>query len=98
ACSGLRLFAPGLPFRSPSQGFQLLQAEPPSLTALQAVELNRPDGDAAQAQHLVIQAGQHSADLTVLPLVQDDTQPGAFAVCLQALDALGADVAVTQPD
>src|SRR5436305_13970277 len=56
------------------------------------------DGDALQAQHLVVELGQHPANLAVLALVQHDLQPGAFALTLEPANPACLDMAITQPD
>ncbi len=44
------------------------------------------------------QPGQHAANLAVLALVEDDLQPGALTLRLQAAHPSGADVAIAEPD
>ena len=44
------------------------------------------------------QPGQHAANFPILPLAQNDAQPGAFALPLQPFHLSGADVAVAEPD
>jgi hypothetical protein len=60
--------------------------------------MHRADGDALQPQHLVVELGEHPANLAVLPLAEHDPQPRPVALRLDAADALGLDLAVRQPD
>src|SRR5262249_38487262 len=56
----------------------------------QDVELNRADRGTLEPQYLVAELCEHPADFAVLALTQDDLEPGALALLLEAFDALRA--------
>ncbi len=60
--------------------------------------MNPTDGDALQAQDLVTQLGQHAADFAILAFIQDDSQPGAFALVFYPVRLASLHVTLAQPD
>src|SRR5579871_1822206 len=84
--------------RRGAETLQLLELEAAGLAAAQLIEKDGTDGHAAQHQDFVPQPCQHTANLAVLALVEDDLQPGAFALRFQATYPASADVAVAEPD
>src|SRR5436305_675051 len=63
-----------------AEGGQLVRGEPAGLADGEFAEVHGAEGEAAQAEDLVAQAGEHAADLAVLALVQDHLQPGTLAL------------------
>src|SRR5262249_41100674 len=77
---------------------QLRTGEAARLAGTQMADVHRPDGDAFQTKDFVFQPGEHPANLPVLAFAQDDAQPGALPLRLEALDLPGTDMALRQPN
>src|SRR5262249_14909892 len=72
--------------------------QPAGLAGGQRADLERTQGGAAQAHDLVPQPGEHAPDLAVLALIEDDLQPGAVTLRLEALDTRRLNASAAQPD
>jgi hypothetical protein len=62
------------------------------------LEADRADRDPVQRHDLVLELGQHPADLVLFPFGQDQLEEGGLSLAADDPDPLGADLAVGQPD
>ena len=72
------------------QAIDLIQRQSARFARGQTVQQQWADLQPDQPQHLVPQLGQHPTDLAVLPLRQNNAQPGAFPLTLQFLNRFRA--------
>ena len=81
----------------PPQRLDLAPRELPALPGQQVAERQAADGDPLELMHLVAEAGEHPADLTIAALVEHHLEHGALAPLAPHVDPLRVHLPLGKP-